>query len=116
MNHAAFDGYTCGLGDVLPAATDDEPSRHGAGEWRLKSSTSPAGQIGNYRFPPNAEIQTETQPDSRAICTHQPPVREPRAFDAMMTIIKLPSYRCIFLAVPGAKQAASWVNEWSTCV
>jgi hypothetical protein len=25
MNHAAFDGYTCGLGDVLPDATDDEP-------------------------------------------------------------------------------------------
>jgi hypothetical protein len=23
MNHAAFDGYTCGLGDVLPDATDD---------------------------------------------------------------------------------------------
>jgi hypothetical protein len=47
---------------------------------------------------------------------HQPPVREPRAFDAMMTILKLPSYHCIFLAVPGAKQPASWVNEWSTCV
>jgi hypothetical protein len=24
-----------------------------------------AGQIGNGRIPPNAEIQTETQPDSR---------------------------------------------------
>jgi succinyl-CoA synthetase beta subunit len=23
VNHAAFDGYTCGLGDVLPDATDD---------------------------------------------------------------------------------------------
>jgi hypothetical protein len=52
VNHAAFDGYTCGLGDVLPDATDDEPSRHDAGEWRLKSSASPAGQIGHYRFPP----------------------------------------------------------------
>jgi hypothetical protein len=31
--------------------------------------------------------------------------------DAMMTIIKLPSYHCTFLAVPGAKQPASWVNE-----
>jgi hypothetical protein len=51
VNHAAFDGYTCGLGDVLPDATDDEPSRHRAGEWRLKSFASPAGQIGNYRFP-----------------------------------------------------------------
>jgi len=50
VNHAAFDGGTCGLDDVLPDASDDELSRHSAGEWRLKSSASPTGQIGNYRF------------------------------------------------------------------
>jgi hypothetical protein len=28
VNHAAFDGYTWLVGDVLPDAIDDEPSRH----------------------------------------------------------------------------------------
>jgi hypothetical protein len=53
VNHAAFDGCIGWLGDVLPDATDDEPSKHRTGEWRLKLPASLAGQIGNYRFLPN---------------------------------------------------------------
>ena len=70
MNHAAFDGYTCGLGDVLPDATDDEPSRHGAGEWRLKSCASTARQIGKDGCPPIAVFpkQAADPPDqNRAV-------------------------------------------------
>jgi hypothetical protein len=69
VNHAAFDGYTCGLGHVLPDATDDEPARHGAGEWRLKSSTSLAGQIENYAFHPMQKFKLRHNPTAGAIRT-----------------------------------------------
>jgi len=73
VNHAAFDGDTCGLGAVLPGTTDDQsPIRHRAGEWRLKSSASPVGQIGEDRSPPDwqfaitpSQENTGSAPDCR---------------------------------------------------
>jgi hypothetical protein len=46
VNDAVFDGYTCGLGDVLPNASDDEPSRTMSLNERLQACSFFGSAIG----------------------------------------------------------------------
>jgi hypothetical protein len=58
-----IDGYTCGLGDVLPDAPDDEPSRHGAGEWCSNRLHHRPGKLGITAVQSRTSLWAMWEPD-----------------------------------------------------